>query len=95
METRKVAARPKANACLSGHEKEKADFGAFENATQNFPTRKMPLALSLWSEESAQTAEDGRRFVGLSSAAATEDEEGREGERGERGEGEGGRGRGI
>ena len=68
-------------ACLTGHdEKEEADFGAFENATQNFPTRKMPLALSLSSEESAQTAEDGRRFVGLSSAAATEDEErGREG----------------
>ena len=68
-------------ACLTGHdEKEEADFGAFENATQNFPTRKMPLALalSLSSEESAQTAEDGRRFVGLSSAAATEDEEGRE-----------------
>ena len=80
-QTRKVAARRKANACarLSGLEKEEADFGAFENATQNFPTRKMPLALSLSSEESAQTAEDGRRFVGLSSAAATEDEEGREG----------------
>ena len=39
-------------------------------------------------EESAQTAEDGRRFVGLSSAAATEDEEERERGREGRGEGE-------